>query len=45
MKQLNPNNITHISFVDLAFSHYDDSLIICYLKGLTNNNNNFNYNF
>ena len=45
MKQLNPNNVTHISFVDLMNSPYDDSFISCYLKGLTNNNNNFNYNF
>ena len=43
MKQLNPNNVTHISFVDLM--NYDNSFISCYLKGLTNNNNNFNYNF
>ena len=45
MKQLNPNNVTHISFVDLMNSPYDDIFISCYLKGLTNNNNNFNYNF
>ena len=45
MKQLNPNNVTHISFVDLMNSPYDDSFISCYLKGLKNNNNNFNYNF
>ena len=45
MKQLNPNNVTHISFVDLMNSPYDDRFISCYLKGLTNNNNNFNYNF
>lgn len=45
MKQLNPNNVTHISFVDLMNSPYDDSFISCYLKGLANNNNNFNYNF
>ena len=45
MKQLNPNNVTHISFVDLMNSPYDNSFISCYLKGLTNNNNNFNYNF
>ena len=36
MKQLNPNNVTHISFVDLMNSPYDDSFISCYLKGLTN---------
>ena len=45
MKQLNPNNVTHISFVDLMNSPYDNSFISWYLKGLTNNNNNFNYNF
>ena len=45
MKQLNPNNVTHISFVDLMNSPYDDSFISCYLNGLPNNNNNFNYNF
>ena len=45
MKQLNPNNVTHISFVDLMNSPYDNSFISCYLKGPTNNNNNFNYNF
>ena len=32
MKQLNPNNVTHISFVDLMNSPYDDSFISCYLK-------------
>ena len=31
MKQLNPNNVTHISFVDLMNSPYDDSFISCYL--------------
>ena len=31
--------------VYLMNSPYDDSFISCYLKGLTNNNNNFNYNF
>ena len=30
MKQLNPNNVTHISFVDLMNSPYDDSFISCY---------------
>ena len=34
MKQLNPNNVTHISFVDLMNSPYDNSFISCYLKGL-----------
>ena len=32
MKQLNPNNVTHISFVDLMNSPYDNSFISCYLK-------------
>ena len=45
MKQLNPNNVTNISFVDLMNSPYDDSFISCDVEGLTNNNNNFNYNF
>ena len=45
MKQLNPNNVTHISFVDLMNSPYYNIFISCYLKWLTNNNNNFNYNF
>ena len=45
MKQLNPNNVTHISFVNLIDSSYSDRFIDYYLKGLTNNNNNFNYNF
>lgn len=45
MKQLNPNNVTHISFVNLIDSSYNDRFIDYYLKGLTNNNNNFNYNF
>ena len=31
MKQLNPNNVTHISFVDLMNSPYDNSFISCYL--------------
>ncbi len=44
MKQLNPNNVTHISFVNLIDSSYNDRFIDYYLKGLTNNNNNFNYN-
>lgn len=45
MNQLNPNNVTHVSFVNLMDSHYNDNFIDYYLKGSTNNNNNFNYNF
>ena len=45
MKQLNPNNVTHISFVNLIDSSYNDRFIDYYLMGLNNNNNNFNYNF
>ena len=44
MKQTNPNNVTHISFVNLINSSYDDSFINYYLRGLTNKNSNFNYN-
>lgn len=45
MKQLNPNNVTHISFVNLMDSSYNDNFVDYYLNRLTNNNNNFNYNF
>jgi len=45
IKQINPNNVTHISFVDLINSSYDNIFTNIYLKGLTNKNNNFNYNF
>ncbi len=45
MNQLNPNNVTHVSFVNLMDYPYNDSFIDYYLKRLTNNNNNFNYNF
>lgn len=45
IKQTNPNNVTHISFVDLINSSYDNIFTNIYLKGLINKNNNFNYNF
>ena len=45
IKQINPNNVTHVSFVNLINSSYDNSFTNIYLKGLTNKNNNFNYNF
>ena len=45
LKQLNPNNVNHISFVSLMDDSLNDSFVECYLKGLTNKNNNFNYNF
>ncbi len=44
MNQLNPNNVTHISFVNLIDYPYNDGFVDYYLKGLNNNNNNFNYN-
>ena len=44
-KHLNPNNVNHISFVHLMDDTCNENLVDCYLKGLTNNNNNFNYNF
>ena len=45
MNQLNPNNVTHISFVNLMDFSCNDRFVDYYLNGLTNNNNNFNYNF
>lgn len=44
-KHLNPNNVNHISFVNLMDDTCSENFTNCYLKGLTNNNNNFNYNF
>ena len=44
IKQPNPNNVTHISFVDLIDYPYNNNFVNYYLKGLTNKNNNFNYN-
>lgn len=43
-KQKNPNNITHISFVNLLEESLYDNYFDYYPKGLTNNNNNFNFN-
>ena len=45
VKNINPNNTTHISFVNLMDDTMASNYVDCYLKGLTNNNNNFNYNF
>ncbi len=42
---LNTNNINHISFVNLMDDTCNENFVDYYLKGLTNNNNNFNYNF
>ncbi|HJG95995.1 MAG TPA: hypothetical protein K8V90_02710 [Romboutsia timonensis] len=43
INQLNPNNVTHISFIDLMYFSYNDISINYYLNELSNNNN-FNYN-
>lgn len=43
-KEPNPTNVYHISFVDLM-DNSSNNYVDFYLKGLTNNNNNFNYNF
>ncbi|MGL5346501.1 MAG: hypothetical protein ACRDA3_04065 [Peptostreptococcaceae bacterium] len=43
-KELNPTNVSHISFVSLM-NNSPNNYVDFYLKGLTNNNNNFNYNF
>lgn len=45
VKNINPNNTNHISFVNLMDYTKENNYVDCYLKGLTNNNNNFNYNF
>ena len=45
LKHANPNNVSHISFVNLMDDSSNDKFIEYYLKGLTNKNNNFNYNF
>lgn len=44
IKELNPTNVSHISFVSLM-DNTSNNHVDFYLKGLTNNNNNFNYNF
>ncbi|HSQ89447.1 hypothetical protein [Romboutsia sp.] len=45
IKNTNPNNTNHISFINLMDGVMANNYVDCYLKGLTNNNNNFNYNF
>ena len=44
MKNLNPLNTTHISFVTLMDNCSSNNVMECYIKGFTNKNNNFNYN-
>ncbi|MGL4911304.1 MAG: hypothetical protein ACRC3Y_02620, partial [Romboutsia sp.] len=44
MKNLNPINTTHISFVSLMDNCSSNDVMDCYIKGFTNKNNNFNYN-
>ncbi|MGL5312897.1 MAG: hypothetical protein ACRC92_06590 [Peptostreptococcaceae bacterium] len=44
VKELNPTNVSHVSFVNLM-DNTSTNHVDFYLKGLTNNNNNFNYNF
>lgn len=45
IKEINPNNVTHISFVHLMDDYSSNNFVDYYIKGLTNSNNNFNYNF
>ncbi|MEG2788295.1 MAG: hypothetical protein RR942_10780, partial [Romboutsia sp.] len=45
IKQNTPNNANHLSFVTLMDEYLSNSFVDSYLKGLTNKNNNFNYNF
>lgn len=44
IKELNPTHVYHISFVNLI-DCTSNNYVDFYLRGLTNNNNNFNYNF
>jgi len=44
VKELNPTNVYHISFVNLM-EDTSNNYVSFYIRGLTNNNNNFNYNF
>lgn len=44
MKNLNPLNTTHISFVTLIDDYSSNNIMEYYIKGFTNKNNNFNYN-
>lgn len=44
-KEMNPNNVNHIVLVSLLDESSYDIFVDYYLKGLTNSNNNFNYNF
>lgn len=45
LKNKNALNANHISLVELLDSQVPNSHMEYYLKGLTNHNNNFNYNF
>ena len=45
IKNSNPNNTYHISFVSLLNDYLYSNFVDYYIKGLTNNNNNFNFNF
>lgn len=45
IKNANPNNTYHISFVSLLNDSLKSNFVDYYIKGLTNNNNNFNFNF
>ncbi len=45
LKNSNSSNVTHISLVNLLDKSESDKFIEFYLMGLTNKNNNFNYNF
>ncbi|RDY29739.1 hypothetical protein CHL78_000790 [Romboutsia weinsteinii] len=45
MKHSNPNHVNHISFVQLLDESQIGKSVDFYLRGLTNKNNNFNYNF
>jgi D-serine dehydratase len=44
IKSPNPNDIDHISFINLMDDITANNYFDTYLKGLTNNNNNFNFN-
>lgn len=44
VNKFSPSNITHVFFVDLL-SEDNSNFINYYIKGLTNKNNNFNFNF
>lgn len=44
LKNLNPTNVNHLAFVNLMDECENGNFLDCYIKGFTNNNNNFNYN-